>query len=214
MVWYNPLPGKETATSPGRGRVPCLAPIRFFVQRSPTSFWRRRGWKCAAKSFLTVPCSGRSWRCWSMSIPTGIKCGSAATWDCPADRFIAGGNDGQREISPWRMTRAAVVRPIFPPRDRALVKALACERVAETGEPISRQSLDDLTSRRRKHWASRSAAAPYGEPWTRMPSSPGSTSIGYFHETRNSWKRPDRAEKVSGTIFQQRGFAATANNGS
>ena len=150
MVWYNPLPGKETATSPGRGRVPCLAPIRFFVQRSPTSFRRRRGWKCAAKSFLTVPCSGRSCRCWSMSIPTGIKCGSAATWDCPADRFIAGGNDGQREISPWRMTRAAVVRPIFPPRDCALVKALACERVAETGEPISRQSLDDLTSRAQK----------------------------------------------------------------
>jgi len=31
-----------------------------------------------------------------------------------------------------------------------LVKALACERVAETGEPISRQSLDDLTSRVRR----------------------------------------------------------------
>ena len=35
----------------------------------------------------------------------------------------------------------------FSPRDHALVKALACERVAETGEPISRQSLEDLTSR-------------------------------------------------------------------
>jgi hypothetical protein len=31
--------------------------------------------------------------------------------------------------------------------DHALVKALACERVAETGQPLSRQSLEDLTSR-------------------------------------------------------------------
>jgi hypothetical protein len=42
------------------------------------------------------------------------------------------------------------VRSLFPPRDHALVKALACERVAETGEPISRQSLDDLTQRAQK----------------------------------------------------------------
>ena len=35
----------------------------------------------------------------------------------------------------------------FSPRDHALVKALACERVAETGEPISRQSLNDLARR-------------------------------------------------------------------
>jgi hypothetical protein len=45
------------------------------------------------------------------------------------------------------MSRGAAARPIFPPRDHAVIKALACERVAETGEPISRQSLADLTSR-------------------------------------------------------------------
>jgi len=71
----------------------------------------------------------------------------AAKWASPADKFIAGGNVGQREISRWRMSRGAVARPIFPPRDHAWIKALACERVAETGEPISRQSLEDLTSR-------------------------------------------------------------------
>jgi len=48
------------------------------------------------------------------------------------------------------MAWVAVVRPIFPPRDHALLKALACERVAETGEPISRQSLSDLTLRAQK----------------------------------------------------------------
>jgi hypothetical protein len=82
-----------------------------------------------------------------MNIPTGIRSDLAAVWDSRADRFIAGGNAGHREISPWRMLRGAVARPIFPPRDHVLVKALACERVAETGEPISRQSLDDLKRR-------------------------------------------------------------------
>ena len=82
-----------------------------------------------------------------MNIPTGISNDMAATWVSRADRFIAGENAGQREISRWRMARVAVARPIFPPRDHALIKAMACERVAETGEPISRQSLADLTSR-------------------------------------------------------------------
>ncbi len=48
------------------------------------------------------------------------------------------------------MTPGAAAKSLFPPRDHALVKALACERVAQTGEPISRQSLDDLTTRARK----------------------------------------------------------------
>jgi len=39
--------------------------------------------------------------------------------------------------------------PLFPPLDHALIHALACEVVAETGEPLSRQSLDDLTRRSR-----------------------------------------------------------------
>jgi transposase len=43
--------------------------------------------------------------------------------------------------------RAAAVRPFFPPLDHALIQALACEVVAETEQPLSRQSLADLTER-------------------------------------------------------------------
>jgi hypothetical protein len=68
-------------------------------------------------------------------------------WASPGGKFIGGVSGGLREISRWRMPLAAAARPHFPPRDHALLKALACERVAETGEPISRQSLADLTSR-------------------------------------------------------------------
>ena len=63
-----------------------------------------------------------------------------------------------RQVQRWRKRWAAgnfslddvagaAARPLFPPRDHAMIKALACERVAETGEPISRQSLADLTTR-------------------------------------------------------------------
>ena len=37
--------------------------------------------------------------------------------------------------------------PLFPPLDRATVQALACEVVSETEQPLSRQSLSDLTRR-------------------------------------------------------------------
>ena len=35
----------------------------------------------------------------------------------------------------------------FPPLDQAVVKAVACELVAETNQPLSRQSLADVTAR-------------------------------------------------------------------
>jgi hypothetical protein len=38
----------------------------------------------------------------------------------------------------------------FPPLDQALVKAMACELVAETQQPLSRQSLADVTARAHK----------------------------------------------------------------
>src|SRR3954451_12277197 len=44
----------------------------------------------------------------------------------------------------------AAVRRRFPPLDQALVKATACELVAQTKEPLSRQSLADVTVRVRR----------------------------------------------------------------
>jgi hypothetical protein len=38
-------------------------------------------------------------------------------------------------------------KPVFSPLDHAWIKAIACERVAETGLPVSRQSLEDLKCR-------------------------------------------------------------------
>jgi hypothetical protein len=48
------------------------------------------------------------------------------------------------------MSRDGGVPPVFPPLDHALVKAVACELVAETAQPLSRQSLADVTARAQK----------------------------------------------------------------
>jgi DDE superfamily endonuclease len=49
--------------------------------------------------------------------------------------------------SPWPSKRAAGVSPFFPPRDQAVVKAIACEAVCQTKLPLSRLSTSDLAAR-------------------------------------------------------------------
>jgi hypothetical protein len=45
------------------------------------------------------------------------------------------------------MSREGAAKPCFPPLDHAVVKALACELISQTHQPLSRQSLTDLTGR-------------------------------------------------------------------
>jgi DDE superfamily endonuclease len=49
--------------------------------------------------------------------------------------------------SPGPSELAAGVSPIFPPRDQAIVKAIACEAVCQTKLPLSRLSTSDLADR-------------------------------------------------------------------
>ncbi len=64
--------------------------------------------------------------------------------------FNGGAAAGPRGTFPWKTSRDGDARRIFPPLDHALVKAIACELVAETKQPLSRQSLADVTARARK----------------------------------------------------------------
>jgi hypothetical protein len=50
-------------------------------------------------------------------------------------------------IFPSKTNQDAGASPFFPPLDQALIQAMACEMVAETEEPLSRQSLADLVRR-------------------------------------------------------------------
>ncbi len=62
-------------------------------------------------------------------------------------RSGVGGAAGPWATSLWKIKQGAGASPIFPPLDHATVKALACEIIFETEQPLSRQSLSDLTQR-------------------------------------------------------------------
>jgi len=57
---------------------------------------------------------------------------------------------GPAGIFPSKINRGVAASPLFPPLDQALIHAMACEVIAETEEPLSRQSLGDLVRRSRK----------------------------------------------------------------
>ena len=74
----------------------------------------------------------------------------ADTWAFRGVRFGVGASVGPLGTSPWRMPQDGGANRFFPPLDHALVKAVACELVAETQQPLSRQFLADVTARAHK----------------------------------------------------------------
>lgn len=91
-----------------------------------------------------------NWHHYYTSIQSGVRKRLVNMWACQGVRFNAGARDGAMGTFPWKILPGAVVRPIFPPLDHAVVKAIACELVAETKQPLSRQSLADVTARVQK----------------------------------------------------------------
>jgi hypothetical protein len=74
----------------------------------------------------------------------------ADTWAFRGVRFDVGASVGP--LGDFSVADAAGQgrKPVFPPLEHALVKAMACELVAETQQPLSRQSLADVTARAHK----------------------------------------------------------------
>jgi hypothetical protein len=66
---------------------------------------------------------------------------------CTPTPSAFGGVAGLKATSPWRTRPDAGESPIFPPRDQAVVKAIACEAVSQTQLPLSRLSSADLATR-------------------------------------------------------------------
>ena len=71
----------------------------------------------------------------------------ATAWAFRGVRAGVGAHGGPLGPCPWRTSQDGGVSPFFPPLDHALVQAVACERVAATKQPWSRQALADLTAR-------------------------------------------------------------------
>ena len=130
-----------------RGCLPCVGPYRATGLSSRRRSWSRlqrlpgkglfhtRGgneppWSCS--------CLNNRW-CPTARLPSG--CNSIRV------RCAVGDTVGPRGTLSWTTSQAGAARRIFPPLDHALVKAVACALVAETQQPLSRQSLADVTAR-------------------------------------------------------------------
>ena len=74
----------------------------------------------------------------------------ANAWAFRGVRCGVGASGGARGNFPWQTPWAEGASPLFPPLDHALVQAVACALVAETKQPLSRQSLADVRARVRK----------------------------------------------------------------
>jgi hypothetical protein len=66
---------------------------------------------------------------------------------CTPIAFAVGGSAGPRAILPSKTPQDEAASPFFPPLDRAIVASIACDVVARTGNPLSRQSTSDLAKR-------------------------------------------------------------------
>ena len=71
-------------------------------------------------------------------------------WAFPFGRCNDGGVAGPLGIFRLMTFLGAVASRLFPPLDQALIHAMACEAIAQTKEPLSRQSLADLVRRSRE----------------------------------------------------------------
>jgi hypothetical protein len=130
-----------------RGCLPCVVPSRATGLRSRRHAWSRLQRLPGNGLFHTRGGNGPPWSCsclnnrWCPTARLPSGCNSSRV------RCAVGATVGPRRTWPSTTSQAGAARQIFPPLDHALVKAGACELVAETQPPLRRPSLADVTAR-------------------------------------------------------------------
>jgi hypothetical protein len=130
-----------------KGCLPCVGPYQATALCSHRRSWRKRKRLPAKELFRTSCGNGLPWFCSYLNNHGCLTSRLQHRYSCIRVPFNGGAAAGLRGIFAWRTSQDGAARPIFPPLDHALVKAIACELVAETKQPLSRQSLADVTAR-------------------------------------------------------------------
>jgi hypothetical protein len=126
------------------GVAPCLAPHLSTDPRSRSSSLIDVGASFAGELCPAPSTRGRGWSSCSTNHLTYRTSPPGPEWNCTPIPSTGGATAGPAATSPWPITPAAGASPPFPPRDRAIVKAIACEAVCQTKLPLSRLSTSDL----------------------------------------------------------------------
>ena len=131
------------------GIASCPVLNRVISRCFPRNFWTNAAKLRRAARFPTANVSEPSWRCYWTNSRRSPTWRPVAQWDCTPTRCDCGGGVGRPANFRWRIERDAGASRLFPPRDQALVKAIACEAVSALGLPLSRLSLADLAGQAR-----------------------------------------------------------------
>lgn len=133
-----------------RGAVSCLGPCHSIARSSPKSSSLRPD---ASSAPAPLPLTSGNAPAWSYSSTNSPR---SATWQpllastsTPTPSAF-GGNAGPQAGFPSRTTPDVAASPSFPSLDRAIITSIACDVVARTGNPLSRQSTTDLAKRAHK----------------------------------------------------------------
>jgi hypothetical protein len=129
------------------GLALCPAPHLLIGPRFLRSFSNVVAVSPVGEPFRVPNTKGRNWFSCSMRhqpFPTSRR---GPSWSCTPTPYASGGIVGPKATSPRPIRRDAGGSPIFPPRDQAVVKAIACEAVSQTQLPLSRLSTADLAAR-------------------------------------------------------------------
>ena len=137
----------ENRSPLAKGVTPCPAPHLSTDRRSRTSSLINVGALFAGEPWPTTSVRELDWSSCSTNHLGYRTSQRALWWNCTPIPSASGGTVGRAATSPWRIKPAAGASPLFPPRDRALVKAIACEAVCQTKLPLSRLSTSDLADR-------------------------------------------------------------------
>jgi hypothetical protein len=137
----------EFRTLLGNGLASWLAPHLSINRRFPrNSSSSAEAWSVAGRS--RVPnTNGRDWLFCSTTLQPPPMSRRQPSSSCIPTPSAFGGIAGPTATSPWPIKADAGESSIFPPRDQAVVKAIACEAVAQTKLPLSRLSSADLAAR-------------------------------------------------------------------
>jgi len=126
----------ESRSSLANGVARCLALHLLIDPRSLTSSFMNVGDSFAGERSCTTSARGLGWFSCSTNHQTYRTSQPGLWWNYTPIPSNAGGTDGEVVTSPWPIERAADASPPFPPRDRAIVKAIACEAVCQTKLPL------------------------------------------------------------------------------
>jgi len=147
---YNLLAVKDTVVYRWGGWLTCLGLHPHSALYFLRTFWKKHASRSDARPLRISQSSGTSLPCCSTGIRTWSMRRQVTAWAFLDVRSSVGASVGPLETFLWQTPRDGGERLVFPPLDHALVKAVACELVAETKQPLSRQSLADVTARAQK----------------------------------------------------------------